>query len=100
MVRLIAKAEGAAQMPQTAGLDGRGSYHDDFKLSITKALGDQLAYALGQLGRASLTEENLEILSERPGVYQLYLNGDFVYVGKADKSLPERLRNHLTKLSG
>jgi hypothetical protein len=95
-------------MTQAARSDGRGDYHDDFRLSITKALGDQLANALSHLGRAPLTEESLMLLDERPGVYQLYLDEEqdgewaetFVYVGKADKTLPGRLRNHLNKLSG
>ncbi|BAJ29591.1 MULTISPECIES: GIY-YIG nuclease family protein [Kitasatospora] len=75
-------------------------YHKDFTLSITKALGDQLAAALAGLDRAPLHEESIKELKERAGVYQLYLDGEFVYVGKADKSLPARLRNHLRKLSG
>jgi Eco29kI restriction endonuclease len=95
-------------MTQAARSDGRGSYHDDFRLSITKALGDQLASALSRLGRTPLAEASLALLDERPGVYQLYVDkvvdGQwkevFVYVGKADKSLPGRLRNHLHKLSG
>ncbi|MEV7218078.1 Eco29kI family restriction endonuclease [Kitasatospora cineracea] len=87
-------------MTQAARPNGRGTYHDDFRLSITKALGDQLADALSHLERAPLADENLVQLDERPGVYQLYLGGDFVYVGKADKTLPGRLRNHLRKLSG
>ncbi|MFF3978529.1 GIY-YIG nuclease family protein [Streptomyces sp. NPDC001828] len=69
-------------------------------MSITKALGDQLAAALKGLDRATLTEESIARLKEKPGVYQLYLNGKFVYVGKADKSLPARLRDHLRKISG
>ncbi|MFD9109160.1 Eco29kI family restriction endonuclease [Streptomyces bottropensis] len=87
-------------MTQAARSNGRGTYHDDFRLSITKALGDQLAQALTHLGRAPLAEQYLASLDERPGVYQLYLHGEFVYVGKADKSLPSRLANHLRKLSG
>ncbi|WP_326597895.1 Eco29kI family restriction endonuclease [Streptomyces sp. NBC_01803] len=87
-------------MTQAARSDGRGIYHDDFRLSITKALGDQLAHALTRLRRAPLAEQCLASLDERPGVYQLYLHGEFVYVGKADKSLPSRLANHLRKLSG
>jgi hypothetical protein len=87
-------------MTQAARSDGRGTYHDDFRLSITKALGDQLAKALKHLGRAPLADQYLASLDERPGVYQLYLHGEFVYVGKADKSLPGRLANHLRKLSG
>ncbi|MFD6076045.1 Eco29kI family restriction endonuclease [Streptomyces hydrogenans] len=87
-------------MTQAARSDGRDTYHDDFRLSITRALGDQLAQALTHLGRAPLAEQYLATLDERPGVYQLYLHGDFVYVGKADESLPGRLANHLQKLSG
>jgi len=84
-------------------VDGRGEFHDDFRLSITRALGDQLAKALNDLGTAQLSEENLTKLEERPGVYQLYINGQIVYVGKADqkaKGLPGRLRNHLRKIGG
>jgi hypothetical protein len=87
-------------MTPVVGSDDGTQYHKDFTLSITKALGDQLAAALDGLGRAPLAEENIARLKEKPGVYQLYLNGEFVYVGKADKSLPARLRNHLRKISG
>ncbi|MGW2410625.1 GIY-YIG nuclease family protein [Streptomyces tubercidicus] len=87
-------------MAPVVGSDDGTQYHKDFTLSITKALGDQLAKALEKLDRAPLAEENLARLKEKPGVYQLYLNDKFVYVGKADKSLPARLRNHLRKISG
>ncbi|MEU9744480.1 GIY-YIG nuclease family protein [Streptomyces niveus] len=87
-------------MAPVVGSDDGTQYHKDFTLSITKALGDQLAAALDGLARAPLTEPNIARLKEKPGVYQLYLNGEFVYVGKADKSLPARLRNHLGKISG
>ncbi|MEU9372248.1 GIY-YIG nuclease family protein [Streptomyces sp. NPDC048255] len=87
-------------MTPVLGSDDGTQYHKDFTLSITKALGDQLAAALDGLDRAPLHEENLARLKEKPGVYQLYLDGEFVYVGKADKSLPARLRNHLVKISG
>ncbi|MEW2607486.1 GIY-YIG nuclease family protein [[Kitasatospora] papulosa] len=87
-------------MAPVVGSDDGTQYHKDFTLSITKALGDQLAVALAGLARAPLTEESITRLKEKPGVYQLYLNGEFVYVGKADKSLPTRLRNHLGKISG
>lgn len=87
-------------MGASVGSSGRGVFHDDFRLSITKALGDQLAAKLGRLEQAPLDEENLALLDERPGVYQLYVKGSFVYVGKADRTLPDRLRNHLRKLAG
>ncbi|GAA2156174.1 hypothetical protein GCM10009760_56870 [Kitasatospora kazusensis] len=87
-------------MVPVVGFDGGPQYHKDFMLSITKALGDQLADALDGLDRAPLSEESIGQLKDKAGVYQLYLDGDFVYVGKADKSLPSRLRNHLRKISG
>ncbi|HEY1176221.1 Eco29kI family restriction endonuclease [Streptomyces ossamyceticus] len=86
-------------------------FSDQFRLSITKALGDQLADALDNLTPAPLTQENLDALDERAtieklqsrsGVYQLHRgpDHDLVYVGKADKPLSSRLGNHLRKISG
>ena len=72
----------------------------EFKLSITRALADQLAEALLGLHPESLTETRLGALQERPGVYELFLQDERVYVGKASVSLPSRLRNHFRKLSG
>lgn len=72
----------------------------EFRLSVTRALGDQLAELLSQLTPAPLTEESLQVLDPRPGVYQLYHQGELVYVGKADSSLPQRLGQHRFKLSG
>ncbi|MFG2667324.1 GIY-YIG nuclease family protein [Streptomyces sp. NPDC048387] len=92
--------KGVGRMAPVVGSDDGTQYHKDFTLSITKALGDQLAAALKGLDRAPLAEENIARLKEKPGVYQLYLNGEFVYVGKAEKSLPTRLHNHLRKISG
>ncbi|MGA5701805.1 GIY-YIG nuclease family protein [Peterkaempfera bronchialis] len=74
--------------------------HAEFKLSITQALGDQLATALMGLSPAPLTEENIDRLPIHKGVYQLYRHGDPVYIGKADVTLSQRLRRHLKKLSG
>ncbi|MDX3388264.1 GIY-YIG nuclease family protein [Streptomyces niveiscabiei] len=86
-------------------------FSDQFRLSITRALGDQLAEALDKLTPAPLTQENLDALDERArieklqsrsGVYQLHRgpDQDLVYVGKADKPLSSRLGNHLRKISG
>ncbi|MBL7497320.1 GIY-YIG nuclease family protein [Frankia nepalensis] len=60
----------------------------------------QLAETLDHLEPVHLTTANLARLEPRPGVYELYLLGDRVYVGKADRSLPERLEKHRIKLSG
>lgn len=75
-------------------------HHSEFKLSITKALGDQLSNALSELTPAPLDELNIERVRKIPGVYQLWHEGELVYVGKADKSIPTRLWKHHRKLSG
>ncbi|MGH3857769.1 MAG: hypothetical protein ACRDR6_30625 [Pseudonocardiaceae bacterium] len=72
----------------------------DFKLSVTQALADQLAQRLAALHPAPLSEASLGHLENRPGVYELFLGGQRVYVGKASNSLPARLRNHVRKMSG
>ncbi|MFJ6232461.1 hypothetical protein ACIQH0_00045 [Streptomyces griseus] len=78
----------AGVMAATAGRSEDPTFHRSFTLSITKALGDQLAANLATLTRAPLSDTSFGQLLERPGVYQLYLHDAFVYVGKADKSLP------------
>ncbi|MGK5738126.1 GIY-YIG nuclease family protein [Micromonospora sp. URMC 103] len=72
----------------------------EFRLSITKALADQLETTLRPLKPALLTPAHLSRVSARPGVYTLYFDGQRVYVGKAAKSLQDRLTQHLRKLSG
>ena len=76
------------------------SNRGEFRLSITRALGDQLATALNELSPAPLDWTHIKALARRPGVYQLYEDDSFVYVGKADSSLQDRLAEHLTKISG
>lgn len=87
-------------MPQRTGSDTDETFHADFRLSITQALGDQLLASLMRLEPAPLQEASLLGLRELPGVYQLYLDDELVYVGKADRSLPARLRQHKRKVSG
>ncbi|GAA1228007.1 GIY-YIG nuclease family protein [Rhodoglobus aureus] len=73
----------------------------DFKLSITKALGDQLAEAFIALDAIPFTRAHLtDAVADRGGVYQIYLDGSLVYIGKADRQLQKRLLNHLTKFEG
>lgn len=71
-----------------------------FRLSITRALGDQLADGLAQLEPDSLDVQHITELEDRSGVYQLYEHRMLVYVGKADKSLQQRLRKHHDKIAG
>ncbi|MDR7302258.1 Eco29kI family restriction endonuclease [Haloactinomyces albus] len=74
--------------------------HGEFKLSITQAMADQLEAALNRLTPAALTTEYLKELEVRGGVYELYLRGERVYVGKASDDLPGRLSQHRRKVSG
>jgi hypothetical protein len=75
------------------------SHKAEFKLSITRALSDQLAVALADLTAAPLTRAAIDALDARPGVYQLYLHDDLVYVGKASGSLRQRLTRHYQRVS-
>ncbi|QSQ19567.1 Eco29kI family restriction endonuclease [Pyxidicoccus parkwayensis] len=72
----------------------------EFKLSITRALADQLDEKLASLTPHPLTDEALSSLKPEPGVYLLYHKGVRVYVGKAQQSLSARLHNHWNKLRG
>lgn len=72
----------------------------EFRLSITRALSDQLISSLAELQPEPLTEAAVSALENKPGVYQLYLEASLVYVGKADKAVPTRLLRHYRKLAG
>lgn len=74
----------------------------EFRLSITRALADQLAEGLSALEPDPLDPAYIAPVDPKPGVYQLYEEGTLVYVGKAQTSepLPKRLRQHYEKLSG
>ncbi|HEU0238939.1 MAG TPA: Eco29kI family restriction endonuclease [Micromonosporaceae bacterium] len=73
---------------------------DEFRLSITRALADQLADGLARLVAAPLDMDQINGLRSRPGIYQLYEDGMLVYVGKAEASLRSRLAKHYHKLVG
>jgi hypothetical protein len=77
-----------------------GEWEAEFRLSITRALADQLATTLASLTPAPLRHDNVSMVRPRPGVYELFVGGERVYVGKAAKSLNSRLGQHLRKLSG
>lgn len=72
----------------------------DFRLSITEALKEQLAAAIATCTPAPLDRSALANLRSSGGVYELYLRGARVYVGKADRNLPDRLENHHWKIRG
>lgn len=72
----------------------------EFRLSITKALSDQLHKSIQVLPPAPLNASTIGALHPGGGVYQLYLDGELIYIGKADKSLVDRLSQHERKISG
>jgi hypothetical protein len=82
------------------GAGPSAQYSAQFHLSITRALGEQLRDAINDLAPASLAHTNILKLRPESGVYQLYRDGKLVYIGKAETSLPERLRQHLRKVEG
>lgn len=89
-------------------------FSGQFRLSITEALSKQLFASMSRLEPAPLTRENVGALWSQAnnldlptlsGVYQLFRKrpgeeAKLAYVGKADRPLPERLNDHLVKLSG
>jgi hypothetical protein len=75
-------------------------YTSEFRLSITKALSDQLAAEIALLKPVPLTAENVANVEARGGVYQLFRDGALVYIGKADRSVADRLRTHRRKIQG
>lgn len=73
---------------------------ETFQLSVTTALRDQLLDLLNQLEATPLTIGALATLEKRGGVYQLFHDGQLVYVGKSTRDLPGRLLQHHQKLRG
>lgn len=71
-----------------------------FSLSLTRAMRSQLIDDMSSLGAAGLGGDTVSLLEDRPGVYEIFLDGELAYIGKASRSLRDRLLVHLRKLSG
>ncbi len=69
-----------------------------FDFDLPAAMLSQLVAAFDALPIGHFTQEILAKLDPEPGVYQLYLSGKLMYVGKAVISLPENLRVQLIRL--
>jgi hypothetical protein len=74
-------------------------FHRRFELDIVAALTHLLTTAFDTLEPGLLNDEHISQVPATPGVYQLYLSGIRVYVGKAGQ-LRGRLRQHGRKISG
>lgn len=71
-----------------------------FTFDLAGALSDQLYETMPTLTQAPFTPIELNKADTIPGVYQLYLQGSLVYIGKADHDLRGRLFDHYRKISG
>ena len=72
----------------------------DFRLSVTRALRDQLIESLATIEPGPLVRDLLDQLEHRGGVYELFDDGVLVYIGKSNHDLPSRLNQHRIKLGG
>jgi hypothetical protein len=73
--------------------------YGEFDFDLAGAVQEQLLKAFNVLPIGPLSEELTSELRVRHGVYQLFLHGVLVYIGKA-KSLKARLRRHRFRLGG
>ncbi len=72
---------------------------DHFEIDIISALTEQLVAAFDKLEPGALNEDNLKQIPTAQGVYELFLNNQLVYVGKA-ANLRSRLDDHRWKILG
>ena len=79
--------------PQVSG-------YREFEFDLPGALLDHLVRALDEMTPAPLNAASLAIVPEAQGVYQLFLDGALVYIGKTDaeSGLFRRLTRHSTKI--
>lgn len=71
-----------------------------FKLSVTRAMKEQLIEVLDSLHPVPLDNQALQAVEQRGGIYQLLLDGESVYIGKSTSSLRARIEKHHGKLGG
>lgn len=74
--------------------------YKDFEFDLPGALLDHLVRALDGMGAAPLDAESIRAVPEVQGVYQLFLDGELVYIGKTDaeSGLHQRLARHSRKI--
>lgn len=73
---------------------------EHFEIDIGRALIEQMYEIIRGLTPASLSPGALSALPDGMGVYQLYHQGQMVYIGKADRDLRKRLDQHRFKIEG
>ncbi|MBX0331389.1 GIY-YIG nuclease family protein [Oscillochloris sp. ZM17-4] len=74
--------------------------YQDFEFDLPGALLARLVEVLDEMISAPLDSEPLDNIPEAQGVYQLFLDGQLVYIGKTDAEagLSRRLRRHYQKI--
>ncbi|WP_205763578.1 GIY-YIG nuclease family protein [Pseudopontixanthobacter vadosimaris] len=72
----------------------------EFEFDLPKALLHRLIEVFDEISAAALSVTNVNEIPDEQGVYQLFLDGALVYVGKTDgeAGLRSRLSRHATKL--
>ncbi|MBV5327417.1 MAG: GIY-YIG nuclease family protein [Chlorobium sp.] len=72
----------------------------NFEFDLPGALLDRLVNVLDGMDFATLTPKNAATIPDAQGVYQLFLDGNLVYIGKtdADAGLKARLERHAKKI--
>jgi hypothetical protein len=71
----------------------------EFEFDLPGALLDRLVESFKNLDRGALTPQGIDHVEEAQGVYQLFLDGELVYIGKSDagQALKSRLLRHYKK---
>lgn len=74
--------------------------YTEFEFDLPGALLDRLVTVLDGMEAAPLNSGNTALIPETQGVYQLFLGGKLVYIGKtdADAGLSQRLERHGKKI--
>lgn len=72
----------------------------DFDLQLARAITEQIVEQFGLMASSALTDEAIAAAKASPGVYQLFVDDELVYIGKTDKSLKGRLTRHLKSVTG
>lgn len=78
------------------------TYFEELEFDLPTALIHALVALLDEMPSATLTEKHVSTVENQQGIYQLFLDGELVYIGKtdADAGLQTRLRRHSKKIQG
>lgn len=72
----------------------------EFEFDLATPLFNQIRKTFDSVTPVPLDNEHLRQIEDRPGLYGLHLDGQPVYIGKADDSVLTRLRKHHRTIAG